>query len=89
MLEAWREDSAGEVEGRSGQERARGLMKLVVMAWREETDGRKARSLRGATDWGIQAHAPSRTPTDCLPTDVTMMGPRITSKATEDQERTL
>jgi hypothetical protein len=43
-------------------------MKLIVRAWREETDGRKARSLRSAKDWGASTHAPGRAPTDCLPT---------------------
>ena len=45
------------------------MMRLIMRAWREEADGRKARSLRGAKDWEIEARTPSRTPTDCLPTD--------------------
>ena len=64
-------------------------MKLVVRVWREETDERKARSLRGAKDWDIDTHAPSRMPTDYLPTAVTLMGPRIPREATAAQERDL
>jgi hypothetical protein len=88
-LGAWKRAHDGEVKRRNGQERARGLMKLIVRAWREETDGRKARSLRGAKDWNIDTHAPSRMPTDCLSTAMSRMGPRMPRMVTAAQERRL
>lgn len=68
ILAAWKKAHDGEVRRRQDQERARGTMRLIVRAWREQTDGRKAMSLRGAKDWNIERHAPCRVPTDCLPT---------------------
>ncbi len=56
VLGAWKQAHAEEVERRNGQERARGLVKLVVRAWREEPDGRKPRSLRGAIRTGTFMH---------------------------------
>jgi hypothetical protein len=83
MLGAWKRAHAGEVKRRNNQERARGLMKLIVRAWREETDGRKARSLRGAKDWDIKTHAQSQMPTDCLTTACTSIHPEIARTTTE------
>ena len=68
IIAAWKKAHDGEVRRRQDQERARGTMRTIMRAWREETDGRKAMSLRGAKDWNIERHAPCRMPTDCLPT---------------------
>jgi hypothetical protein len=89
MLGAWKRAHAGEVKRRNGQERARGLMKLILRAWREEADGRKARSLRGAKDWRVEEHAPSRIPTDCLPTTSTLVSLRIPRTANATTEARL
>ena len=89
MLGAWKRTHAAEIKRRDSQERARGLMRLIVRAWREETDGRKARSLRGAKDNRIEMHAPSRMPTDCLPTETTSVYIRVPRTATVKEEAQL
>eukprot|EP00964_Phaeocystis_antarctica_P146691 scaffold113081_cov54-Phaeocystis_antarctica.AAC.1 len=45
-LRHWTQKHRYELERRLQQERCRGLMRVVVRAWLEEADGRKARSLR-------------------------------------------
>ena len=48
-LGAWKVEFAGEVGRRKEQEINRSLLRVIVRAWREEADGRRAASLRTAT----------------------------------------
>ena len=72
LVEAWQRTHCHELERRRQQERCRGLMRTVVRAWREEADGRKARSLRVAVPAGTLVehgrHAGRLGSGDCLPT---------------------
>jgi len=71
------------------QERHRGLLRTVVRAWREEADGRCARSKRVALLSGQQVEqgAPAgRLGADCLPTMHTTMQPRKPTKKEEEEE---
>ena len=76
-----------EVERRKGQEQLRGVMRVIVRAWREEADGRRARALRSATDKHIEAHARTRTPTDVLTSEHTSFRPRGLASGTPEEER--
>ena len=77
ILGGWKRSHQGEIKRRSNQERSRGILRLILRAWREETDGRKAQSLRGAKDWGMEEHAPSRMPNDCLASSSSSLSPRV------------
>ena len=59
------------------QERKRGLIRVIVRAWREVADGRRAHSLRSATDNHIETHASSRMPNNVLSGAHTSFRPRI------------
>ena len=52
LVQSWRQTHKYELDRRQQQEKYRGLMRTVVRAWREEADGRKARSLRIAVPKG-------------------------------------
>ena len=45
-VQAWQGAHRHELERRRNQEKYRGLLRTVVRAWREEADGRKAKTLR-------------------------------------------
>ena len=45
-MQAWQGAHRHELERRRNQERYRGLLRTVVRAWREEADGREAKTLR-------------------------------------------
>jgi hypothetical protein len=71
LLVAWKRAHDGEVkrrseQERSEQERARGLMRLIVRAWREEAGGQKHAHREGPRTGvsRVETHAPSRMPTD-------------------------
>lgn len=49
--DAWRDATAREVRLRDGRETRREWLRLVLRAWREETDGRRAGAARWATKW--------------------------------------
>ena len=66
MVQEWQRATRWEVDRRAEQERKRGLLRVIVRAWREVADGQRARSLRSATDRGIHAHVHGRMPTDVL-----------------------
>ena len=52
LVGSWKQTHRHELERRRQQERCRGLMRTVMRAWREEADGRRARSLRVAVPAG-------------------------------------
>ena len=84
-VQAWQAAHRHEIERRRDQERCRELMRLVVRAWREEADGRHARSMRVALPTGqlsVQGGPRGRLGTDCLPTMHTTVKP---SKPTEKE----
>ena len=49
--DAWRDATAREVRLREGREERREWLRLVVRAWREEVDGRRAGEARWAARW--------------------------------------
>eukprot|EP00964_Phaeocystis_antarctica_P056583 scaffold33393_cov62-Phaeocystis_antarctica.AAC.1 len=73
LVQSWTQKHRYELERRLQQERCRGLMRVVVRVWREEADGRKARSLRVAVPKGrlVEAgrHAGRLGSGDCLSTE--------------------
>ena len=73
LVQSWTQKHRYELERRLQQERRRGLTRVVVRAWREEVDGRKARSLRVAVPKGrlVEAgrHADRLGSGDCLSTE--------------------
>lgn len=84
-VQAWQAAHRHEIERRRDQERCRELMRLLVRAWREEADGRHARSMRVALPTGqliAQGGPRGRLGTDCLPTVHTTVKP---SKPTEKE----
>ena len=69
-----------ELERRREQERYRGLLRVIVRAWREEADGRHARSLRVAVPKGVlveEGGPAGRLATDCLSTAHSTCEPRV------------
>ena len=83
----WQAAQRHELERRRDQERFRGLLRTVVRAWREQADGRCARSMRVSLPAGqlvVQGAPAGRLGTDCLPTVHTTVQP---SKPTAHQER--
>ena len=70
MVQAWQGAHRHELERRRAQEKYRGLLRTVVRAWREEADGRKAKTLRSvALRPGVERGAhPARMDTDTLST---------------------
>ena len=75
--------------GNTSSERCRELMRLVVRAWREEADGRHARSMRVALPTGqliVQGGPRGRLGTDCLPTMHTTVRPRKPTQEEAVQE---
>ena len=83
----WQAAHRHELERRRDQERFRGLLRTVVRAWREQADGRCARSMRVSLPAGqlvVQGAPAGRLGTDCLPTVHTTVQP---SKPTAHQER--
>ena len=73
LVQSWRQTHKYELERRQQQEKYRGLMRTVVRAWREEADGRKARSLRIAVPKGTMVEEGRHTGRlgsgDCLSTE--------------------
>ena len=73
LVQSWRQKHKYELERRQQQEKYRGLMRTVVRAWREEADGRKARSLRIAVPKGTMVEEGRHTGRlgsgDCLSTE--------------------
>ena len=73
LVQSWTLRHRHELERRRQQEKCRGLMRLVLRAWREEADGRTARSLRTAVPTGtlVEAgrHAGRLGTGDCLSTE--------------------
>ena len=69
-VQAWQGAHRHELERRRNQEKYRGLLRTVVRAWREEADGRKAKTLRSAAlRPGVERGAhPARMDTDTLST---------------------
>ena len=69
-VQAWQGAHRHELERRRNQEKYRGLLRTVVRAWREEADGRKAKTLRSvALRPGVERGAhPARMDTDTLST---------------------
>ena len=69
-MQAWQGAHRHELERRRNQEKYRGLLRTVVRAWREEADGRKAKTLRSvALRPGVERGAhPARMDTDTLST---------------------
>ena len=77
-VQAWQAAHRHEIERRRDQERCRELMRWVVRAWREDADGRHARSMRVALPTGqliAQGGPRGRLGTDCLPTMHTTVKP--------------
>ena len=70
MVQAWQGAHRHELERRRNHEKYRGLLRTVVRAWREEADGRKAKTLRSvALRPGVERGAhPARMDTDTLST---------------------
>ena len=73
LVQSWRQTHKNELERRQQQEKYRGLMRTIVRAWREEADGRKARSLRIAVPKGTMVEEGRHTGRigsgDCLSTE--------------------
>ena len=88
-VQAWQATHRHELERRREQERYRGLLRTVMRAWREEADGRCARSKRVAlpTSQQVTQGAPAgRLGADYLPTTHTTMQPRKPTKKEVDEE---
>ena len=88
-VQAWQATHRHELERRREQERYRGLLRTVMRAWREEADGRCARSKRVAlpTSQQVTPGAPAgRLGADYLPTMHTTMQPRKPTKKEVEEE---
>ena len=79
LVRVWQRTHRRELDRRRDQERFRGLLRVVVRAWREVADGRGARSLRVAVPTGVLVEAgrhAARLDTDALPTAHSSVRPR-------------
>ena len=82
-VQAWQVANRYETERRREQERYRGVMRVVLRAWREEADGRCAHSKWVALATGqlvAQGGPAGRLGTDSLPTAQTTLQPRVPKK---------
>ena len=96
VVRDWQAAHRIELERRRDQEKYRGLLRTVVRAWREESDGRHARSLRVALPKGqlvaVGGDAGRLGAGDSLPTAHVPWRPpglelRIAMRAGEDEKR--